>query len=250
MCSVPVTLGGGSWIENDCFDASKPALKYPFDSQKGYQRDSMPLGSKAFASSMAYFFLLRAAIASWTASAMDLASSWRTSPSAPITAACIWGWRCWARRASRSCASRPSTWSITRLKTSWASSSAAALSSTKSVSTGKAPVSEPAPVAWRFSSASARPSTSFSNSAGTLLTLDVVHLDVVAALLVERMAVAGLHLVLLVGRDDLEHAIERREERRPFVGKVQQHFVVRELFTVGAQHHGRLHRERRVRIDV
>src|SRR2546421_12161894 len=52
MCSVPVTLGGGSWIENEGRDSSKPALKQPRASQKGYQRDSMPRGSKLFASSM------------------------------------------------------------------------------------------------------------------------------------------------------------------------------------------------------
>src|SRR5947209_18678607 len=59
MCSVPVTFGGGSWIEKEGFDVSKPALKYPRDSQTGYQRDSMSCGSKAFASSTASFYLPR-----------------------------------------------------------------------------------------------------------------------------------------------------------------------------------------------
>src|SRR4051794_35679633 len=59
MWSVPVTLGGGSWIENEGFASSKPALKYPRDSQSGYQRDSMSWGSKAFASSIASFYLPR-----------------------------------------------------------------------------------------------------------------------------------------------------------------------------------------------
>src|SRR3954463_338913 len=59
MWSVPVTLGGGSWIENEGFASSKPALKYPRDSHSGYQRDSMSWGSKAFASSIASFYLPR-----------------------------------------------------------------------------------------------------------------------------------------------------------------------------------------------
>ena len=50
MCSVPVTFGGGSWIENAGASGRVPAAKWPRDSHSRYQNASMPAGSKLFAS--------------------------------------------------------------------------------------------------------------------------------------------------------------------------------------------------------
>src|SRR6185503_2063589 len=206
----------------------------------------MPLGSKALASSMAYF-LWRCAIASETASPMALASSWRRSVMAASTAAWTWGARCCESRASRSWARRPSTCSITRRNTSRASSLCSPWgSSTRSVSMGTVPGSLPVPEARR-SSASALPSTSFSPSTfASPSAFHVVHVDIVAALLVERIALARPLLVGLVGGDDLQPAIEGREEGRPLVAQVEQHLVVRERLAVRGKEHGRLGRERRI----
>jgi hypothetical protein len=52
MCSRPVTLGGGNWMENDGLAGSVPAVKYPRASQSGAQRASMAAGSKLLASSV------------------------------------------------------------------------------------------------------------------------------------------------------------------------------------------------------
>src|SRR5690606_3128116 len=55
MCSVPVTLGGGSRMQKASgFDVSRPASKYARDSHSGYQRRSMSAGSKLLASSMVF----------------------------------------------------------------------------------------------------------------------------------------------------------------------------------------------------
>jgi hypothetical protein len=52
MCSVPVTLGGGSWIENEGFDGSRVGACSTAAAQTGPQRDSMAAGSKDLASSV------------------------------------------------------------------------------------------------------------------------------------------------------------------------------------------------------
>ena len=51
MCSVPVTLGGGSWMQNDGRAGSSVGAKAPLASQTGAQRASMAAGSKDLASS-------------------------------------------------------------------------------------------------------------------------------------------------------------------------------------------------------
>ncbi len=52
MCSVPVTLGGGSWMQNGAASGRIEGLNMPFDSQNGYHFASMAWGSKLLASSM------------------------------------------------------------------------------------------------------------------------------------------------------------------------------------------------------
>ena len=52
MCSVPVTLGGGSWMQNGRARGASTALNQPRDSHNGYQCASMAWGSKLLASSM------------------------------------------------------------------------------------------------------------------------------------------------------------------------------------------------------
>src|SRR5512138_1829911 len=52
MCSVPVTFGGGSWIENDGRPGSCVGSYTPLASQRGAQRASMAAGSKDFARSV------------------------------------------------------------------------------------------------------------------------------------------------------------------------------------------------------
>src|SRR6478735_1021104 len=166
---------------------------------------------------------------------MALASSWCRSPSALATAVWTCGTRCCTRRFSRSAASRPSTSAITRLKTSRARSSASALvrgSWTKSVSTGTPPVS--VPTACRCSSASALPIRSLSPAT---LAFHVVHADIVAALLVERIPLASLPLVILTSAHDFQQAFEGREEGRPFVAEIQQHVVMRQRVARRCEHH-------------
>src|SRR5688572_11942689 len=50
MCREPVTFGGGMTIANGGFSESGFAVKYPRDSQTGYQRASTSLGSYALGS--------------------------------------------------------------------------------------------------------------------------------------------------------------------------------------------------------
>src|SRR5258705_13807996 len=52
MCNVPVTLGGGIWMQNGGAPGANEGLKYPRDSHSGYHFASMAWGSKVFASSM------------------------------------------------------------------------------------------------------------------------------------------------------------------------------------------------------
>ena len=52
MCSVPVTFGGGSWMQNGGASAFSDGRKQPLASQIGYHLASMASGSKLFASSM------------------------------------------------------------------------------------------------------------------------------------------------------------------------------------------------------
>src|SRR6185436_15185722 len=60
MCSVPVTLGGGSWIQ---YGAPLPrAANQLLASQCAYQRPSTAFGSKLLSSAM-LFFLVRARLA-------------------------------------------------------------------------------------------------------------------------------------------------------------------------------------------
>ncbi len=56
MCSVPVTFGGGSWMQNGGAPGAHEGLKYPRDSQIGYHLSSMACGSKVLASSMGLKF--------------------------------------------------------------------------------------------------------------------------------------------------------------------------------------------------
>src|SRR5258705_6700844 len=60
MCSVPVTLGGGSWMQYGV--PSPPAANQPLDSQCAYQRPSTAFGSKLLSSAM-LFLLVRAGFA-------------------------------------------------------------------------------------------------------------------------------------------------------------------------------------------
>src|SRR5512146_3444799 len=46
MCSTPVTLGGGSWMQNAGLPGSAPAANQPASSQRRYQRRSTAPGSK------------------------------------------------------------------------------------------------------------------------------------------------------------------------------------------------------------
>src|SRR5258708_37309949 len=130
---------------------------------------------------------------------------------------------------------------MTRRNPSAASSSPG--SPMMSVSTGTPPVSVPiaAPgAAWRLSSASALSRMSFSPATPLSSAIDVVHLDIVAPLLVERIAFPGALLVAFVGGDDLEDAIERRKEGRPFNGASQEHVVVRQRLSRGGEDDRRL----------
>ena len=52
MCSVPVTFGGGSWMQNGAAPSRIDGRKSPRDSQKGYHFASMAWGSKLLASSI------------------------------------------------------------------------------------------------------------------------------------------------------------------------------------------------------
>ncbi len=52
MCSVPVTFGGGSWMQNAGAPGAWLGLKSPRASQSGYHFASMAWGSKLLASSM------------------------------------------------------------------------------------------------------------------------------------------------------------------------------------------------------
>src|SRR5258705_9024959 len=52
MCNVPVTLGGGIWMQNGGAPGANEGSKYPRDSHTGYHFASMAWGSKVFASSM------------------------------------------------------------------------------------------------------------------------------------------------------------------------------------------------------
>src|SRR5258706_7554925 len=63
MCSVPVTFGGGSWMQygGPCRDASCLAANQPRDSQCAYQRLSTACGSKLLSSAM--LFLVRVCLA-------------------------------------------------------------------------------------------------------------------------------------------------------------------------------------------
>ena len=52
MCSVPVTFGGGSWMQNAGAPGFIDGLNQPRDSHSGYHFASTACGSKLFASSM------------------------------------------------------------------------------------------------------------------------------------------------------------------------------------------------------
>jgi hypothetical protein len=52
MCSVPVTLGGGSWIENEGRAGSSVGWKAPAAAHTGPHRASMAAGSKDLARSV------------------------------------------------------------------------------------------------------------------------------------------------------------------------------------------------------
>src|SRR6185437_7182270 len=162
---------------------------------------------------------------------------------------CTWPTSCSATRRSSSFASFPSTCARTRAKTSRAMSvvsCASGGSPTRSVSTGTPPVWEPvpgAPTEFLRRSASARLKTSLSSATSLLRGGDRVHVDIVAALFVERVAAPCAGLVVLVGGDDLEQALERGEERRPFGAEVEQHVAVRQVLAVGGEDHRRLGRE-------
>src|SRR5690348_1653689 len=212
----------------------------------------MPWGSKLFASSMRYLMLRWCSRARVIASPMALASSWCRSPMAFATAAWTCGTRCWLRRFSRSAARRVSTSAITRAKISRARSlvgsgaATGAPGATISVRTGTLAGSGPA--AWRRIRPSALPRMSFSfdDTSGLLAALgfDGVHVDIVAALLVEGVARGGELLVGLVGGDDLQQPLEGREEGRPLVREVEEHVVVRQVLAVVGEHDRRLRGER------
>jgi len=52
MCSVPVTFGGGSWMQYGSRSGRSDGSKYPRDSHSGYHYASTACGSKLFGSSM------------------------------------------------------------------------------------------------------------------------------------------------------------------------------------------------------
>src|SRR5215468_6823460 len=52
MCSVPVTFGGGSWMQKGAAFGSIEGLNSPFDSQYAYHLASIARGSKVLASCM------------------------------------------------------------------------------------------------------------------------------------------------------------------------------------------------------
>src|SRR3982750_231077 len=52
MCRVPVTFGGGNWMQKAGASLRIEGLNKPFDSQNGYHFRSIARGSKLFASSM------------------------------------------------------------------------------------------------------------------------------------------------------------------------------------------------------
>src|SRR5512138_1508579 len=59
MCSVPVTLGGGSWMQNEGLDGSVEGAKYPRFSHSARQNCSISDGSYDLANSMISKGLLR-----------------------------------------------------------------------------------------------------------------------------------------------------------------------------------------------
>ena len=52
MCSVPVTFGGGSWMQYAGTFSRSAGLNSPCDSQYAYHLPSIVRGSKLFASSI------------------------------------------------------------------------------------------------------------------------------------------------------------------------------------------------------
>src|SRR6266536_245980 len=52
MCSVPVTFGGGSWMQYEGASSRSDGLNSPWDSQYAYHLPSIVRGSKLFASSI------------------------------------------------------------------------------------------------------------------------------------------------------------------------------------------------------
>ena len=52
MCSVPVTFGGGSWMQYEGLDGSSVGAQAPLASHSGAQCDSMAAGSKDLGSSL------------------------------------------------------------------------------------------------------------------------------------------------------------------------------------------------------
>src|SRR6266567_5530288 len=52
MCNVPVTFGGGSWMQNAFAPVCIDGLNSPCDSHQAYHLPSIERGSKLFASSM------------------------------------------------------------------------------------------------------------------------------------------------------------------------------------------------------
>src|SRR5260370_16175053 len=56
MCSVPVTFGGGSWMQNAFAPGCIDGLNSPCDSHQAYHLPSIERGSKLFASSIGGVF--------------------------------------------------------------------------------------------------------------------------------------------------------------------------------------------------
>ena len=52
MCSVPVTLGGGSWMLKEGFSLSSVGVQAPLESHSGAHLASIAAGSKDLASSV------------------------------------------------------------------------------------------------------------------------------------------------------------------------------------------------------